>query len=857
MFCSRARVKIAAFVIAICLMGLGTKSSKAIIFSYYSYASSNFDSQAPDGFNLSSNCYYSNITKSASGYSLNLSGRIEEAKASRSFLQILPPFKISFEVNIRLHNDTSFPLEFAYSKFGSSPFVEVRLLRTGSGKLGVMLNSTTISETSKVIGLRSWQSIIVIYDPSSPKIEVYTNGSIAYSYSGLSAYLNSSLSLSFGVLGASSRSTGEVLLDSFDLSLSPILEAERPICSPGDTVYILGRQFSSVSDIEVMVKDPSGRTVKSLTAQSDSSGFFRIGLNLSATAALGKYEISATDPTRGTVKSYFGVWSCSKSKVQRAELFTFSGGGLRGTTTISITIYKGSLEVKRLSLTTTSSGSFSTETELPPDAEIGTYSATISGMGTADYPSRSFSDSLSFELTLSTLNVNIQTDKSLYNRTQTMSVTVQITYPDGSSLPSSTNVQLRLFYRQILVTPAAQMTYNSASKRWLWSYTFSSSAYIGNYTIAVSASDVYGNSGSANRSVKVEPAALSITIYGLKEVYQRTEIINLSASIYYPDGSLVSSGNFKMRLRAQTGTVREALIVYDQYTGKWRTPQEEPYRIPVDEVTGLWTLTVLGNDFSANSGDESLIITINRATISIFDALVNSSYPRTSRIALRVRPIYPGGSLLTSGTVSATLSTAGGREYTFPLSLKPDEGVWAGEVIIGRDFSLGIATLNLTALDRYQNSGSWSDSFDITLAVLKVSIQAERSDIQIGFDSLRLVGNVTYPDGSQLTDGIVSANIKAGNAVLENLNLTYHEGIGWTGSYAPSIFDPSGVYIVSITAQDAYGNGGQTFFRVNASQTLLFGVIVLILLSVTIGAVLWLRSRRESMPPTRHPIPEL
>ncbi|MGQ9515217.1 MAG: hypothetical protein ACUVTL_09280 [Thermoproteota archaeon] len=854
----QARLRAVVLMITVCLMGLSIESTKAITFSYYTYASANFDDRNSDDFTLSEAIDFSNITRSVSGYSLNASGIMAEAKASRSFFQIRPPYKISFETSIRLHINTSLPLEFAYLKVGSSPFLEVRLLRTGSGKLGVLLNSTTISETTKVINLKSWQSITIIYDPSAANVEVYANDSLAYSSTSFSAYLNNSLVVSFGVQGnSSSRSRGEVLLDNFVLSLSPILEAEKPICSPGDEVNIFGYQFSPGSNISITVKDPSGKTVKSLTVQLDSSCSFAIDLKLSSTAPLGKYEISAVDPERGTVKSSFGVWACSKSKVQRAELFTFSGGGLRGNTTINIAIYRGSIKVKQLSLTTTSTGSFSTEYEFPPDADVGIYSATISGTGTADYPSRSFSDSTSFELILATLNIDVQTNSSVYNRTQTMSVTAQITYPDGSPIPSSSLVQISLYLRQALVTPVAKMTYNSASKRWIWRYTFSPSAYLGNYTIAISASDVYDNSGSSNRSVKVEAATLSIIIFDLREKYQRTEIINISALISYPDGSLVTSGNFKIRLKAPTGAVREAQIFYDRETGRWCFPKDEPYRIPVDETTGLWTLTLTGKDYSNNPGEGSSSISIQRATISILNAAINSSYPRTSRIVFRIKPVYPGGSTLTSGNVVVMVSTANGRSYYFPLTLEDGKEFWTGEAIIGRDFSLGTATLNLTASDRFQNSGFWAESFNITLAVLKVSIMAERSEIQIGFDSLRLIGNITYPDGSPLKDGIVVARISAGDVVLKNLNLTYNEGVGWTSLYSPSIFEPSGFYFVNLTARDAYGNMGQTFIRVNASQTLLFGVIALVLLSITIGIVLWLRSRRRSIPPSRYPMPEL
>ena len=119
------------------------------------------------------------------------------------------------------------------------------------------------------------------------------------------------------------------------------------------------------------------------------------------------------------------------------------------------------------------------------------------------------------------------------------------------------------------------------------------------------------------------------------------------------------------------------------------------------------------------------------------------------------------------------------------------------------------------------------------------------------------MGNITYPDGSQLTAGSVLATIASGNKQLNSLNLTYSQGVGWRGVYTPSIFDPSGTYYINIIVSDAYGNSGQESLSVNASQTLLIVAIGLVLLAVTIGLVLWIRSRRASMPPSSTIGPEL
>lgn len=856
MFWSRPSFRLAAIILAICLAGLQFPRAEAITFAYNSYAAANFNDQTLDGFSFQGT--YGFTLRTGTNYALNASGRSAEAKASSAFSQIVPPFKITFEVNITYHINTSRALEFAYVRFGSSPIIEVRLYRSASGKLAVQLNSSSTSETNKNIRIKGWQSIVVIYDPSVPKVEVDVNGSQAYSSSGPSSYLNGSVSVSLGVLEVSSKSPGEVLLDNFALSISPLAESERSMYSPGDTVYIVGRQFSSSADIDITVKDPGGRTIRSSTVLSDGNGLFRTNLNLSTTASSGRYEISAADSSRGhqEVKSSFGVWKPSKSTVQRAERFTFSGGGARGSAALTIEIFKGMNRIQLLSISASGDGSFTVETELGPNVDIGSYSARISGPSTADYPYRSFSDSLSLDVTSAVLDVRISTDKSVYNRTQIMSVAAQALYPDGTSVPSSSSLRLNLYYGRVLIKDA-QMAYSSSGNKWTFSHVFGSSAFLGNYTINVKAIDTYGNAGSSNLTVKVEPAALSIIISGIKGTYQRTEVINLSASILYPDSSLVTSGNFKMQLKLPGVPIREVTMQYDANRGLWAIPRDNPYVISADEAVGHWTLTVVGSDDSGNPGDESLAITIVQAKISILDATINASYPRTSRIAYRIRALYPSGSALSLGRVTIVLSVSSGQKYEFALYRQTGESVWTGEVVLGKDFAIGLAHINLTASDPYANSGSWTGSFNITLAVLRIAIEAEKPDIQIGFDSVTLVGNITYPDGSQLTAGTVIASISTGNTQLKVLNMTYSQGVGWRGVYTPGIFDPSGAYSIDITAHDAYGNGGQVSLSVNASQTLLIVTIGLVILAVTIGIVLWIRSRRSSLPHSSSMGPEL
>ncbi len=114
--------------------------------------------------------------------------------------------------------------------------------------------------------------------------------------------------------------------------------------------------------------------------------------------------------------------------------------------------------------------------------------------------------------------------------------------------------------------------------------------------------------------------------------------------------------------------------------------------------------------------------------------------------------------------------------------------------------------------DSYGNSGpdsSPSADFIVTPASLGVDLNFTRGDIVIG-NVVAIYSNITTPDGSSFAAGTVSAFVSPpGRPIGNQVNLLYDSSQRkWVGSYTVSTNDPSGVWLVKVSASDPYGNSG-------------------------------------------------
>ena len=141
--------------------------------------------------------------------------------------------------------------------------------------------------------------------------------------------------------------------------------------------------------------------------------------------------------------------------------------------------------------------------------------------------------------------------------------------------------------------------------------------------------------------------------------------------------------------------------------------------------------------------------------------------------------------------------------------------------------------------DGYGNKGGpvslYSNYFQVTNASLIIESQVNGTQIQIPFGQISIFSKVTYPDGTQLTNGTVRLTVSTGSTVAE-LDSVYDPTIqAWCASYSSTFSDiwRVGAWTLKVNAADTLGNSGAATYHVAAQPYLfivLLGVVVALLL---------------------------
>lgn len=232
-----------------------------------------------------------------------------------------------------------------------------------------------------------------------------------------------------------------------------------------------------------------------------------------------------------------------------------------------------------------------------------------------------------------------------------------------------------------------------------------------------------------------------------------------------------------------------------------------------------FTLSVV---YPQNFGGGAAIVYVGTYTVSV----------------LQTSPPLPNP-LVAGGTFDAGLTDQTTYQRTLPVSVKatsysPNENVTIDisrggipapgprSVLIDANGNLaytwqtgpstltGTYTVTLIGTITAPKSPADSQTFGIVAAVMNVAVSVPNATLVPG-DVLALSAIVTYPDGTILSQGSVTAVLSAAARPLGNqASLLYDPNQGkWTGGYTVGGSDPAGVWVVQVSASDPYGNSGQ------------------------------------------------
>jgi hypothetical protein len=113
--------------------------------------------------------------------------------------------------------------------------------------------------------------------------------------------------------------------------------------------------------------------------------------------------------------------------------------------------------------------------------------------------------------------------------------------------------------------------------------------------------------------------------------------------------------------------------------------------------------------------------------------------------------------------------------------------------------------------------------------------------------------SVATPNGAIFSRGTAVASITiSGRSIGSGLSLTYDPTRGqWIGNYKVAPSDPSGAWLVTISASDGYGNIGQSSVVVSvnvptaqSSISMLWSYLVIVLLVAALGFIILITRKR-------------
>ena len=733
-----------------------------------------------------------------------------------------------------------------------SPSVTLVILRNKDGLFRACFGNEDATSAQILMDPTHYYEINVYYATDDDTAKIYVarddTGTLGLlsSKTFSSPFRSGGVSVTLGIFNVTSPWTyGTVAVDDFTLYASPMLNISKPIVNAGDTITIYGKQFKESSQVNLTIRSTAGQIIYSNpTVPTLGDGSFSQVVVLPSQMTAGLYYVSARQPL-GEVVFHLGVWGVLPSRTNRTVPFNVTGYAARPGSAVTLTIDKVPPPSFQLLTGATSAyspdGRFaSSNIVVAASQPLGQYKAKIVVQGTIDYASYSFDDDLTFNVGPAPLTVTVQTDARQYMRTQIMRATAVAKYRNGTTVPSASNFLIDIRAGSQIIVVSTSMTYSSTQGLWTYERKLLDNWPTGLYVVTVTLSDPSANTGAGTTNFTVTAASIQAQ-FDFEQVVQRSQTINISAILKYPDNNPVYQGTFSLIARHGT-TSHVSSLRYYSAEDRWRASAT----ITPSDPVGSWELVLSGADLAGNVLNMSVPFTVEPAVLDVASQVdLNMSYRRTTSITFQVVVRYPSFDRVMTGTVNATISFLGGTQsYSTSLSFIPTAQAWRGSLRIPQDAPEGVYSVIVHATDPSENQGNLSRIISVVKATLRVDISADKTEFQVGFDTVRFTGTVYYPDDTVVMGGTMTVEVAVGST-KKVIDMQPSADGSWTGTMQTGFFDSGGDYTVVVRASDAYGNSGMTSFPLTASQLYVIFSLVGVALSLAIAIALIWRFRQS------------
>lgn len=456
---------------------------------------------------------------------------------------------------------------------------------------------------------------------------------------------------------------------------------------------------------------------------------------------VGQYFLNATQllpvvVNPNVAQTYFLIFLTDNYQYQRTETVKVQATGYRAGEPVSVKIATASTPpttVFAMNTTASLSGVVTASWHIPPNAVLDPkgYIATVTGTITVKTPA----DVSGFNVNPASMSMaGLNSLKSTYQRTETMSFYFQPVYPDGTI--ASTGVALLTLSRPGGGSVSLTTSYSSASQTFNATYKTSVTNATGTWTATLAPNayaDAWGNSGPSSiltHTPQLIPATLTINVAATSYVPIGQQV-RLNATVSYPDGTTLTTGTGVKAYLVYTGSppvTHTIPLTFDTGLQHWfgsYTPQ-------TSDPGGLWSLIVNATDSPTppNTGSASTAVTLqDRPPIASFTSTPSST---------------PTGTAITfDGTASYDLDgTVASYSWAFG-----DGATGTGPVVTHSYSPAKTYTVTLTVTDNGGVTGSTTSQVTITDRPPVVSFTPSPTTANTG-QTITLTISSYDPDGT-------------------------------------------------------------------------------------------------------------
>ena len=332
--------------------------------------------------------------------------------------------------------------------------------------------------------------------------------------------------------------------------------------------------------------------------------------------------------------------------------------------------------------------------------------------------------------------------------------------------------------------------------------------------------------------------------------YQRTTLVRIQAGGYLPTDTV----NVTV---SRPGTIAAFTTSKTPDTGglvstSWQT-------LP-GTIIGNYSVIVTGMTTPPKGVPDRqwFIVYPTNITVTNFGA-GKTALQRSEVQSFKFNASYLGGQPFTQGSCAVDLTepdhvTTHVASATYNSTL----GVFAGIYNVPLNGQTGAwnATVRpLCLADQYGNGGPLRSStlvFNVLPASLVVLLSSPNQIFGAG-ETISIQATILTPGGTSFSQGSTTATMTlSGGRVGTPVNLSYDTTRAqWVGTYKIAASDPSGAWLVTVSATDGYGNSGQSSVIDNVSvqglgstSSMFWSYLVIVLLVGLLGFIILITRKR-------------